>query len=86
MSDSHFDRYFPMPDPDDFETPARPAEMFPWEFQTQIAHGYAKAALIGEMLAMGHLVEAGRLIVGDTEFPVEAETIGLPRRTLPENE
>jgi hypothetical protein len=35
---------------------------------------------------MGHLVEAGRLIVGDTEFPVEAETIELPRRTLPEDE
>lgn len=85
MSDSHFNRYFPMPDPDEFETPDTPAEMFPGELHAEITHGYAKAALIGEMLAMGHLVEAGRLIVGDTDFPDEAETIDL-QRTNPQDE
>lgn len=85
MSDSHFDHYFPMPDPDEFETPDTPAEMFPGELHAEITHGYAKAALIGEMLAMGHLLEAGKLIIGESAFFEEAETLELPRRTPPDD-
>ena len=81
MSDSHFDHYFPMPDPYEFETPDTSAEMFPGELHAEITHGYAKAALIGEMIAMGHLLEAGKLIIGESALSEEAESFRLPRRT-----
>ena len=58
--------------------PDTAAEIFPDEFDGKTGH--TKETIIPEMLAMGHLMEAGRLIAGKEFFLEPAETIELPER------
>jgi hypothetical protein len=66
-------------DSNSFEIPKTPAEMFPAEFDPK--SGHAKETIIPEMLAMGHLMEAGRLVVGDAFFTEPAETLHICGRS-----
>jgi hypothetical protein len=69
----------PEPDPDNLGIPDIPFEMLPQGFWSH--RGYAEDARIAEMLSMGHLLEAGKLIVGKEFFLEPAETVQLPHRS-----
>lgn len=68
-------------DHDPLGIPETPADMFPDDFDPK--SGHAKETIIPEMLQMGHLMEAGRLIVGKEFFDEPAEVVDLPRRERP---
>lgn len=78
---NYWDSLFPEPDPDNLDIPDTPYELFPGTLGLADKLGYARAAQITEMLAMGHLVEAGKLIVGDESLNEAVPIVDMgPRR------
>ena len=67
------------PDPGEVIIPGTPIDLFLFELELVVIFGTKKAAKVDEILSIGHSLEVGRLITGDTFFNEPAKTIHLCR-------
>lgn len=73
----------PFPDPDSIKIPDYPVDIFPDLFRKAITLGVDQETLdlAHEMIAMGHLTQAGELLVGPLDPEIFSTPVDLPPRT-----